>query len=418
MDRRRKVLFVDDEPELLRGLRRMLMSESDNWDMHFSDNPQAALAAIEDDGFELVIADLIMPGMNGVQLLTATRERRPDALRWVAGADALRIVLSGHSDRRLAMQAVGCAHQFLAKPLSKKQLVTAISRCLALRDFHLPARFKTALSRLASLPVESAIYDRLKALSQGDEPPTTTAIGKLFSLDMGLTAEALRLVNSAYFGLPMKVSSPAEAVMLVGQDIITDLVVRDDIFSRFQPARFPQLSLGNLNRHSRRTAHFAKAIAQADPALAPSQDVCFLSGLLHDVGKLVLAEQFAAEFQQALALANEKNIRFSQAEKEVFGVSHAAIGAYLLSLWGFPPALVEAVRGHQELGEQPGAPSPMQAVLHAADAFERQLTVFHEGYASVELDRELLAQANVDDDAIQRWLRACASRLAQQEDEE
>lgn len=104
---KKKVLFVDDEHNILSGLKRMLRSQRNEWDMEFADSGQAALEIMANAPFDAVITDMRMPGMDGAQLLEQVKSLYPETVRFV---------LSGHSEQELVMRSVGPSHQYLSKP--------------------------------------------------------------------------------------------------------------------------------------------------------------------------------------------------------------------------------------------------------------------------------------------------------------
>jgi len=104
---KKRILFVDDQPNILAGLRRMLHKMQDEWEMEFYESGKEALAAMEKQPFDLAVSDMMMPEMNGAKLLKKVRELYPGTVRFI---------LSGHSDRELILQSVGYAHQYIAKP--------------------------------------------------------------------------------------------------------------------------------------------------------------------------------------------------------------------------------------------------------------------------------------------------------------
>ena len=119
---KKHILFVDDEPNVLQGLQRMLRPMRHTWDMHFAGGGQEALTLLEQTTFDVVVSDLSMPGMDGVQLLTHITARYPHTVR---------IILSGYADGEMMRRAVGLAHQYLSKPCEAARLQEIVTRiCL------------------------------------------------------------------------------------------------------------------------------------------------------------------------------------------------------------------------------------------------------------------------------------------------
>ena len=120
-----RVIFVDDEPRVLEGLKRMLRPKRNEWQMTFVGSAQAALDALKAEPCEVVVTDMRMPGMNGAELLEVVQREYPDTIR---------LILSGQAETESVMKALGVSHQFLSKPCDAEILQGTISRAFALRD--------------------------------------------------------------------------------------------------------------------------------------------------------------------------------------------------------------------------------------------------------------------------------------------
>jgi putative nucleotidyltransferase with HDIG domain len=205
----------------------------------------------------------------------------------------------------------------------------------------------------------------LKLLNLADAPGATVQqIEDALRQDPGLTANLLKLANSAYFGIPSKIGSVRQAVMLLGLKRVVQMVVAacaSAVIDRGVPGY--DLPAGELWRHSLAVSVAAKGLA-AELKL-PAADEIFTAGLLHDVGKLILGQfvqEDYAEIQRALA----QGLTFEAAEAAVLGIDHAEIGARVLAQWSLPENIVHAVRWHHA-PEKFGSMDIMLDVVHVAN---------------------------------------------------
>src|ERR1017187_6368046 len=113
----KNLLFVDDEVRVLQGLQRQLYGMRNEWNMNFKEGGAKALDFMASAPVDVIVTDMMMPGMDGAQLLTEVMKRHPDTIR---------IVLSGHADREAILRLVGPAHQYLSKPCDAEELRNAI----------------------------------------------------------------------------------------------------------------------------------------------------------------------------------------------------------------------------------------------------------------------------------------------------
>jgi HD-like signal output (HDOD) protein len=356
----KSILFVDDEPKVLNGLKRMLFPYGDLWQMEFACGGPEALRMLAAANFDVIIADMRMPGMNGAELLAEVAKLYPQMVR---------MVLSGTWEQDLRMQAAMVAHQYLSKPCDPEVLKATLDRAFALRDVLVEPTLRALISRTTSLPSTPAIY---RELIQALQAPGASAqqIGTTLAKDIGMTAKVLQLVNSAFFGIRRQITSPEEAVMLLGVDTVTSLALSASAFSSFDASKCPRFSIEDLQQHSASVAGIAREIAKSQKVPKAVSDDTFVAGLLHDVGQLILVANHPEKYDRVLKAVAARDRSVSEAEQDIFGTTHAEVGSYLLWLWGLPDSVVEAVAFHHYpsrcADEQFG---PLTAV-HAANVLE------------------------------------------------
>lgn len=355
-------MFVDDELNVLQGLQRMLRSKRHEWQMAFVNSGAEALQLLEKEPVDVVVSDMRMPGMDGAELLTAVMDRYPDTVR---------ILLSGHSDHEAILRSIRPTHQFLSKPCDPEVLQATIERVCTLKAMLTSEAIRKVVSRMESLPSLPHVYTEMMGALK-DPTVSLTEIGNIVTKDSAMTAKLLQLVNSAFFGIPQEVSSPAQAISLLGLETVKTLVLSFHLFSSFGSGESAPIDMDTQWRHSMSVAKMAKTIMSLETQERHIQETAFTAGMLHDLGTLILANQFPAEFKMLLQVARDKRIPIYEAEKNVFGVSHPEVGAYLLGLWGLPGQIVEAVAFHHCPSLLNGHAVDIVLAVHVADFYERQ----------------------------------------------
>lgn len=327
-----QVLIVDDETSCLEHMKRQFEPLGSEIRFRFASSGSDALAALEEDSFHAVVADMIMPGMNGAELLREVKRRRPGVVR---------IVLSAHAERENAMRAVPVAHQFLAKPVSPERLGEVIRRSATLRVLLQDEELAELAGGAGSLPSPPHMFTALtKELA--DPETSVRRVAMIVEHDQAMAAKVLQLVNSAFFGLGRRMGSIREAVGYLGIKMIRSLALSLQVFHSFGknfPAGFDPEKERN---HSFKVASVARSIIREDAA----RDDAFLAGILHDIGKLLVATRRREEFADIIAESRETGVPVVVVEAKRWGATHAQIGAYLLGLWGIPLPIVEAVAHH------------------------------------------------------------------------
>ncbi len=392
------ILFVDDEPNVLQGLQRQLHSLRREWQMEFAESGQRALELMAKQPVDVIVSDMKMPGMDGGELLTEVMKHYPQTVR---------LVLSGQADREAVLQLVGPAHQYLSKPCNPEELRAAINRAMSLRDLLASEQLKRLASRIHCLPSLPALHIQLTEELKRDEPDLER-VGQIISEDLGMTTKILQMVNSAFFRLPDPVTNARQAAAYLGLANLRALVLSLQVFSQFDQRAVPQFSIERLAQHCRATGLRARRIAELESCEQKVEEQYFLAGLLHDVGKLILAAGLPEEYTGILEQARRTGQPACELEQVEFGATHAEVGAYLLGLWGLPNPVVEAVALHHRPGEASvHGFSPVIAV-HVADALTAECTGLDGAPRDNRIDVGCVSKLGLDE-RLGAWKQECST---------
>ncbi|WP_299770426.1 response regulator [uncultured Pseudoteredinibacter sp.] len=323
---KKNILFVDDEDNVLSGLRRALHSTRNEWSMSFSSSGAAALEEMSNNSYDVIVSDMRMPNMNGVELLTQVKKLYPETLR---------IVLSGYSETELILNCINIAHQYLAKPAKPETLKSVINKSLRMKDLLSCPVLNKAISKIDNLPCLPTIYSEInKELSKEDSSLDT--ISELISQDIAMTAKLLQICNSAYFGIGRTIESPCEAVNFLGIDTIKSLILTIKVFDQLPRSESEHFNLEKIWQQSQNTAILAKRIASHEKLEPGAINQSFTAGLLHRIGEIVLQQEFSQDYLKAVSISETSDVEIYKSEHEVFGFDSSLVGAYLLDLWGLP----------------------------------------------------------------------------------
>jgi len=383
----KRILFVDDEPNILSGLKRQLRAQRKEWEMAFAESGEAALAMFEAAPFDVVVSDMRMPGMDGAELLSRVKERYPETVR---------LILSGHSELELVMKSVGPAHQYLTKPCDPDLLRATLRRAFALRDLLADEQLQALAAGMTTLPSLPTLYQRIVEVLQ--EPDASlAAVGEVIAQEPAMAAKVLQLVNSAFFGLRREVSDAREAVGFLGLETITALVLSVHVFAELKEAAADDFPIEGLWSHSLAVGSMAKQIALAETGEKRIGEEALMAGLLHDVGKLILRVNVPERYREVERTMASSNCDLLAAEQQTFGTTHAEVGAYLLGLWGLPNGIVEAVAFHHRPADCPSDGFTPLAAVHVANALEGATPSDHRARHPGEVDEAYLEQAGLAD---------------------
>ncbi len=383
---KKKVLFVDNDSNILTGLKRMLRPMRQEWDMEFTNSGENALKMLALTPFDVIVSEMHMPGMSGSQLLTEVMNLYPQSVR---------ILLSGESDLDKIMESTKMTHQYLSKPCEAETLKLTVNRSFSLKNVLSNESLKKLVSQMESLPSLPSLYIEIQ---EEIESPSSSLqkIGEIISKDVGMTAKILQLVNSAFFGLPRQVSSPVHAVNYLGLDIIKALVLSVQIFSKFDQIKLKDFSVESLWEHSMSVGACVKHISKAENTEKEVADNAYIAALLHDCGKLVLASNLPEQYNSVLAKTQEGMI-LGDAELEIFNTTHAEVGAYLMGLWGLPNDVIEALAFHHYPSNYPIKTISPVTFVHVANALNyEQVNPDPEG-ENFKIDSNYLSEVGITD---------------------
>ncbi len=270
----------------------------------------------------------------------------------------------------------------------------------------------TELPTLPSIVGEVArmINDPLASLRQVEE-----AISK----DQSLTVKTLKLANSAFYAIPGGAQNLRRAITFLGMETLYQLVLSASVFSNLDIKDSSGFDVKQLWRHSLGVGVAAEAVA-GQLGMGDSQ-LMFISGLVHDMGKVLLYKFMREEFQATLAFAKDKNVSFHKAERETDALEHTVCGAMLAEQWKLPPTLQYAIRYHHILDRQQRtglSPEANQSVdiICLANILVHQLNFGNSGYTSEpELPASLLEHLLIDQGKIADLVTLTKEKLAKSE---
>jgi len=327
-----RVLFVDDEPLVLRSLDRALRTRKVPWDARFVESADAALKLLAAEPFDIVIADLRIPDVDGVELLTEVQRAYPNIAR---------LVLSGQIGTDDCLRAMRVAHQCLAKPCNIDALRHVVQRLSWSRSL-VDGEAVKATSAVTSLPSPPRIH--LEVCAALRHNAGLAELAKIIDGDVALTAKLIHIVNSAFFAQGAPVTTVQRALSLLGTDVVRGLLLSVEVFRGFEGSPEQLARIDALRKHSTFVATLARNLASKEM----SGDA-FVAGMLHDIGELVLA-----------SIGRDGD--------------HARAGGFLLGLWGISDTIVDAVAYHHEPGAVADEKAVMVDILHVAEIVAGELS--------------------------------------------
>lgn len=335
------IYLVDDEPLLLEMLKFYLSRADESWNVKSFQNPVEALDAARAQSPDIVISDLTMPEMPGTALIEQIRQAAPNSLR---------ILVSGYADSK----AFSAAHQYLGKPFSFPDVRLKIQKALvSLQQFANPEIRKTVLS-LRTLPVVPQVYYEL--LSALENPDSSYGeITDILKRDSGISAKMLQMANSPMYGKcvdSQAVVDIQQAVTMLGTECVKVTVLANKVFT-FQKSIPDSFIPSKLAGHRSETAALAYELGQQMGLREEPARDAHVAGLLHDLGRVVLIDNFAKDYHEICDKALREKKTLTCVEEEIFKMSQADVVGFLVSLWGMRDRIARALVYQEKPWEAP-----------------------------------------------------------------
>ena len=225
----------------------------------------------------------------------------------------------------------------------------------------LDSNIRRSLSRLPAFP---ATVHKVTALINNPDSSLSELV-EVIRLDQAITANILRMCNSAYFGLRRNVDNVNDAIMYLGKQNVVRAVLAAGMSGFFKDTPGYESEAKDLWEHAVGTALMSQILARKilkceDPKL-------FTAALLHDIGKIILGEFVSKKYHEIKNSMSARSCSFLEAEEEVLGLNHAEIGGVITAAWHFPQDIQQAIAYHHRPDRHPATASPMPWLIHLAD---------------------------------------------------
>ena len=252
------------------------------------------------------------------------------------------------------------------------------------------SELKALVQKITDLPTLPAMMATITRLMQ-DPRTTAEELGRAISTDPALVSKVLKLVNSAFYGFPGRIATITQAIVILGFSTIRNVVLTTSVLKAFDKGGLEGIDVGRFWEHSLVAGAIARSLAMQRRANFIEET--FIAGLLHDMGRIVLAQRLPAEFEK-VTQAKRSGLPQLQAEQAALKLTHGDIGGWLARKWNLPMPFVEVMRLHHfplrvaELDPAlQGDTTDLVYMVHAADALAngmRQGSLQPESLADIE----------------------------------
>ncbi len=355
----KRILLVKPSQNMFEALKMGFRSVDDSWDVIFAETAEEALSINAEHPCDLVATSSKLEGeKSGLQLLAELKETSPETIRF--------LVVNESEEQSMRGGLVDVPQQVLTPPLNLKNFVQQVERAFSLRSVIRNPQILKLLGKADTLPPLPRVFHRISEKLH-DRNASLYDIAGIIEEDIVLSSKVLKLANSSLFNLRTPVGTVSQAVSFLGSRTVGSLVFSQGLGETFSCGHEMNSFLEELNRHSLECAAMVTHILTSWNADQKLIDKAFFSGIAHDLGKMVLAKHAPKEWSRIMEALEAGDRSDVEIEREVVGITHPEIAAYLLAVWGFPNEQVIAVAFHHNPGKIRSRDLGMLCALHLAE---------------------------------------------------
>lgn len=359
----RRVLFFVGDAGTKQRLEQSLQPLQQRWRLEIAVPGPGTPALLSSLGeAAVVVADMKLPVGNGINLLTQAAQLSPQALRFLRCEAADLEALKDHA---------GPVMQTIPLDADAEAIDGHLERALLIDGWMSNESLKTLVGRMKQLPSLPTLYTQVMTELQKPDG-SIEFVARLIATDPMMTAKILQVVNSPFFGVTSEITDPGAAVMFLGTERTKSLVLMAKVFSQFDKTLCAGFSLDLLWRHCMGVGACARSLTMAETKDGRLADMAFTAGLLHDVGKLLLAANLPEDYSNLLAQSERRQVGERQVEQEALGATHGELGACLLGMWGLPLPILRAVAWHHSPLLARDTSFSLLTAVHVANALDHE----------------------------------------------
>ena len=324
------------------------------WELEEVRSIAEAESRILESEFHVVVAEA--PGLTGehAEFLRGAIRRNPEITPFL-------VLPAPVSEQQQPFEQLNV----LVAPVDITELLCVSQRTQSLRDVLNSDRVFRTVANIKQLPTFPKMYQQLSQLIESE----SCSCGQLATVlrhDPAICARVLQAANSAYYGMARQVAAVEQAISVLGFATLKNIVMATEVMASISRTGATTLDLERLWLHSYEVGERAARIVREVFGYPPLADAAFAAGLLHDIGKVIIARALGPLWELSKVAAERDGIPLFEAERQIIGAHHGEIGAFLLSLWNLPAVIVEAVAFHHDPEPPPSArPSVVSAVFVA-----------------------------------------------------
>lgn len=331
------IIFVDDEDSILASLKSLFRRSK--YQIKFFSSGMEAINFLNENNADLIITDMRMPEMSGIELLEKSQDTTPNAIK---------IILSGYEEKSVILNAIsnGLAQHYIMKPWDDEQLKSLVENNMNLQEQLRQKKLLELLHSFKQIPDQPKLHDKLKKILTDDQQSQKEIANEIETIP-ALVAKLLSISNSVFYGTRKPISTVFEALSFIGTESVLNIVLALEAFDtsikRLTPLAVSLID--ELRIKSIKRAQLAREIALRWESNIDHQEA-YVAGLFLDIGLILRFTNTSNKLLDYFNLVTPGKSSTFNWDKSSFEVTHDDLGAALLTHWNFPKQIITAVRNH------------------------------------------------------------------------
>ena len=364
MSQNASIIFVDDDLNVLRGLRRRIISRRPNWTLRFYESAELALIGLEEHPADVVISDMRMPSMDGAEFLRIVAKRWPQTSR---------ILLSGYADETAIQNGAAATHHFLAKPCTDTDIVHAAERGLIMNTYLRDPLLMDLLSKIPNNLMWPQTFRRLHTILQFSGPSSHAELTDFANDHPALTALAQELARREQLMPEDCHPDFIKLLKILGIETIKALCILWCELER--PIDFDGTQIGVDLHRPLVLGQMAANVARLRNLIPELVDQIRAAAILCHIGNIIIAHVLPDQYADSRKRADDEDCDIISAEITEMGFAHPAVSACLCACWGFSHQIIENIAFHHRPESAPTTNSESLLIVYAAQHFARKAGV-------------------------------------------
>ncbi|MCT4619333.1 MAG: response regulator [Marinisporobacter sp.] len=372
------ILFVDDEQQILRCLKRFFrLSE---YECYFANSGVDALKIMENNEIDLIVSDIRMPKMDGYALLKKVKELYPLTIR---------VALSGYTDQTKIYHALSNSliSVYLFKPWNNENLNEVIKKLFTVKDLLKQHDLLKMFNNIHHLPTIPRLYEEINTLIKKDA--AVDSITKKIEEDQSISAKILQIANAAFYH--KQIGSLKQAILFIGLTNVKNIILTNSVF-QFKGKK-DQKIIENLWKSSMMSNRLMQVIYE-ECLQKKLPDLFALSGLLYNIGKVLTYQYHPSNYRKIEEIIQQNHVDPIAVERELIGIPHTELGAFLLNWWNLPYAMVEGALYHHCCFNENIIHKELVYCIYLANYYTKKIC--NKGVAPHPLNIEVLKELGID----------------------